>query len=107
MVLEQCIQHVWRLFPGLKDLSPQSQKGIAKSSFRDILFRPAILLHGEAGCGQLYLARAALHVLEEVPVFSLALSSLYGDSAAKVRRTVPMGACIGFLSSVASSVRLF
>ncbi|CAM9966821.1 unnamed protein product [Ectocarpus fasciculatus] len=41
--------------------------------------RPRLALHGPPGCGQTQLAAAALHLLDGVPVHSLALHSLHGD----------------------------
>ncbi|KAL9651601.1 hypothetical protein ABK040_001546 [Willaertia magna] len=46
-------------------------------------FKPWILIHGEAGMGQNYIASALLYCLEEFPLFSLGFESLITHSSAK------------------------
>jgi len=46
-------------------------------------FRPRMLVHGPGGRGQSLIGSALLHELEEYPMYSLDLPSIYGDASSK------------------------
>eukprot|EP00658_Telonema_sp_P-2_P038263 TRINITY_DN27487_c0_g2_i1.p1 TRINITY_DN27487_c0_g2~~TRINITY_DN27487_c0_g2_i1.p1 ORF type:complete len:603 (-),score=154.09 TRINITY_DN27487_c0_g2_i1:289-2097(-) len=48
------------------------------------VYRPRLLLQGPSGCGHDQLAPAILHALESCQVFSIDLSTLFGDGGSKM-----------------------
>ena len=51
--------------------------------------RPRLLIEGAWGMGQAHVARAVLHALEEIPVFTLALSALVAAKGGESIDVVP------------------
>ena len=56
---------------------------VSLSNFSLLPIRPRMLIHGDRGLGQAYLASALLQSLEEYPVYSIDLPILLGDGGSK------------------------
>ncbi|GJJ08616.1 hypothetical protein Clacol_002835 [Clathrus columnatus] len=70
------------------DTKALEREELAQSIHTLRIYRPRIILHGQQGMGQEYVAAAALHYLEGFHIQSLDLGSLMGDSSRTVEAAI-------------------
>ncbi|URD77293.1 Bromodomain protein 103 [Musa troglodytarum] len=81
--LQRIMKHVSDIFPCLPAVDVSRLSVLSCGSALPLVYRPRLLIYGDASAGLDHVGPAVLHELEKFPVHSLGLPSLLSDPSAK------------------------
>ncbi|CAL9205354.1 unnamed protein product [Musa hybrid cultivar] len=81
--LQRIMKHVSDIFPCLPAVDVSRLSVLSFGSALPLVYRPRLLIYGDASAGLDHVGPAVLHEMEKFPVHSLGLPSLLSDPSAK------------------------